>query len=39
MSNVKVVWKMKDAVDVVNSPAHYKHGGLETIDVIEALRI
>lgn len=30
------VWKLKDKVDVVNSPAHYKHGGMETIDVIEA---
>ena len=35
----KIVWKMKDAVDVVNSPAHYKHGGLETIDVIEAWKL
>ena len=30
------VWKLKDKVDVVNHPEHYKHGGMETIDVIEA---
>jgi hypothetical protein len=26
-------------VDVVNSPAHYIHGGIETIDFIEAKQL
>jgi len=40
MSEVKgVVWKLKDKVDVVNHPEHYKHGGMETIDVIECFKL
>ena len=26
----------KDDEDVVNNPSHYKHGGIETIDLIKA---
>jgi len=35
------VWKIKDSdmiknQDMINSPNHYTHGGIETIDYIEA---
>ena len=35
--NVIPKWKLKeDKQDTVNNPAHYTHGGIETIDYIEA---
>jgi hypothetical protein len=40
MTATKVVWKPKKInEDVVNHPAHYKQGGIETIDVIEAWQL
>jgi hypothetical protein len=40
MTTTKVVWKPKKInEDVVNHPAHYKQGGIETIDVIEAWQL
>jgi len=37
-TNVRAVWKVKESSipDPVNSPSHYTHGGVETIDYIEA---
>ena len=36
-TNVRAVWKVKDKVqDMINNPSHYTHGGVETIDYIEA---
>jgi hypothetical protein len=36
-TNVRAVWKVKDKVqDMINNPSHYTHGGIETIDYIEA---
>lgn len=33
---IQAVTEMKQALDVVNHPPHYKAGGIETIDFIEA---
>ena len=37
-TNVRAVWKVKESSkpDPVNSPSYYAHGGVETIDYIEA---
>ena len=37
-TNVRAVWKVKESSkpDPINSPSHYTHGGVETIDYIEA---
>jgi hypothetical protein len=37
-TNVRAVWKVKESskADPINSPSHYTHGGVETIDYIEA---
>ena len=37
-TNVRAVWKVKESPkpDPINSPSHYTHGGVETIDYIEA---
>ena len=36
VSNDKVRWTRPQISDPINSPAHYKIGGIETIDFIEA---
>ena len=36
VSNDKVRWARPQISDPINSPAHYKIGGIETIDFIEA---
>lgn len=33
---IQAVTEVKQALDLVNHPAHYKAGGIETIDFIEA---
>ena len=35
-TTVKPLWKPKQIENTVNSPSHYTHGGVETIDYIEA---
>ena len=37
-TTVKPLWKIKESSkpDPVNSPSHYTHGGIDTIDYIEA---
>ena len=37
-TTVKPLWKVKESSkpDPINSPSHYTHGGVETIDYIEA---
>jgi len=37
-TTVKPMWKIKESTkpDPVNSPSHYTHGGIETLDYIEA---
>jgi Protein of unknwon function (DUF3310) len=34
-----IVWKPKDKPDMVNHPPHYKSGGIEVIDFIEAKKL
>ena len=37
-TNVSAVWKVKESPkpDPINHPSHYTHGGIETLDSIEA---
>ena len=37
-TTVQPMWKIKESAkpDPINSPSHYTHGGVETIDYIEA---
>lgn len=37
-TTVKPMWKIKESAkpDPVNNPSHYTHGGIDTIDYIEA---
>jgi hypothetical protein len=36
-TTVKPMWKVKEVpADPINNPAHYTHGGIETLDYIEA---
>ena len=35
-TTVRAVWKPKEVQDMINNPAHYVHGGIETLHYIEA---
>jgi hypothetical protein len=37
-TTVQPMWKIKESTkpDPINSPSHYTHGGIETLDYIEA---
>jgi len=35
----RTIWKQPEQSDPINSPAHYKVGSIEAIDVIEAFQL